>query len=245
MSSNEKLTFNKENLNLYLKEVAKEYRRINGKYMPAEIILVGGASILANYSFRDMTTDMDAIIQASSAMKEAINNVGDKYSLPNGWLNSDFIKTDSYSHKLREISKHYKTFSNIVEIRTVSGEYLIAMKLRSGRKYRNDLFDVIGILKDHIEAANPITYEQIEKAVIELYGSWEVIPLSSKEMIRQALNEENLNKSYEEKIKEEKEAKEILVDFQTDYPGVLKKENLEDVLKSMREKREKLKKSKD
>ena len=35
---------------------------------PCEIILIGGASILANYGFRDMTYDMDAVILASSVM---------------------------------------------------------------------------------------------------------------------------------------------------------------------------------
>ena len=71
--------FTKENLDIYLKELAKEFRKLNGKTIPAEIILVGGAAILTNYGFRNMTTDIDAVISASSAMKEAINHVGDKY----------------------------------------------------------------------------------------------------------------------------------------------------------------------
>ena len=33
--------------------------------MSAEIILIGGASILINYGFREMTYDMDAIIKSS------------------------------------------------------------------------------------------------------------------------------------------------------------------------------------
>lgn len=65
--------FTKENLDTYLKELAKEFRRLNGKSMPAEIVLVGGAAILANYGFRNMTTDIDAVIHTASSMKEAIN----------------------------------------------------------------------------------------------------------------------------------------------------------------------------
>ena len=42
--------------------------------MPAEITLIGGASILVNYGFRASTYDVDALIQASSAMKDAINS---------------------------------------------------------------------------------------------------------------------------------------------------------------------------
>ena len=73
MSSDHTAVFTKENLNDYLKELAKEYRKINGKAMPAEIILVGGAAILAGYGFRDMTTDIDAVIYESYSMKDAIN----------------------------------------------------------------------------------------------------------------------------------------------------------------------------
>ena len=63
--------FTKENLNNYLKELAKEFRKRNGKTMPAEVILIGGASVVINYGFREMTYDMDAVIDATSAMKEA------------------------------------------------------------------------------------------------------------------------------------------------------------------------------
>lgn len=37
--------FTKENLDSCLKELAKEFRKRNGTEMPAEIILIGGASI--------------------------------------------------------------------------------------------------------------------------------------------------------------------------------------------------------
>lgn len=78
-----------------------------------------------------MTYDIDAIIHASSSMKEAINVVGDELGLPNGWLNSDFTKTASYSPKLLQYSKFYKRFGYVLDVRTVSREYLVAMKLMS------------------------------------------------------------------------------------------------------------------
>ena len=40
----------------------------SGKEMPAEIILIGGASLVINYGFREMTYDMDAAIDAWSLM---------------------------------------------------------------------------------------------------------------------------------------------------------------------------------
>ena len=90
MPSENRIEFTKENLDTYLKEVAKEYRRLAGKGMPAELILIGGASILINYGFRGMTTDIDALILASSAMEDAILRVEEKFDLPHGWLNADF-----------------------------------------------------------------------------------------------------------------------------------------------------------
>ena len=57
--------FTKDTLDLCLKELAKEYKRLGGKYAPAEIILVGGAAVLTNYGFRDMTTDIDASFMQS------------------------------------------------------------------------------------------------------------------------------------------------------------------------------------
>ena len=96
--------FTKENLDICLRELGKEFRKLNGTAMKAELTLIGGAAILANYGFRDSTYDVDAIIQSSSAMKDAVNRVGDKFGLPNGWLNADFTRTSSYSPKLAALS---------------------------------------------------------------------------------------------------------------------------------------------
>ena len=90
MSSEKPFEFTKENIDLYLNAVAKEYRKRVGKSMPAELILIGGASVLINYGFRNATTDVDAVIEAASSMKDAINAVGDRMGLPNGWLNAEF-----------------------------------------------------------------------------------------------------------------------------------------------------------
>ena len=138
--------FTKEMLDNSLKELGKEYRKQNGKNTNADIILIGGASVLINYGFRDKTTDADALIRVSSVMKESIHRIADKLDLPRDWLNDDFKKTDSYSDSLFRVAKHYRTFSNIMHVHTVAAEYLVAMKLMSGRQYKYDLSDVVGIL---------------------------------------------------------------------------------------------------
>ena len=93
------IPFTKENLNTYLSELAKEYKKRSGG-MDAEIVLIGGASVLINYGFRDMTYDIDATYRAPSVMKEAINAVEDKFNLQTGWLNNDFEKTTDSKKRL-------------------------------------------------------------------------------------------------------------------------------------------------
>lgn len=229
--------FTRENLDLYLKELAKEFRKLNGKTMPAEIILVGGAAILAQYGFREMTYDIDAVILASSSLKEAINRVGDKFGLPNGWLNMDFKKTRSYSDKLSEVSVYYKTFSNILNVRTIGAEYLIAMKLMSGRQYKNDLSDVAGILLEHQKGKNPIKREDIDKAVVVLYKAGSKLSKGSKQFINDIYSDGNFESIYKIIRENEKHSKEILLDFEKDKPNDLKEENISSILEKAKQKR--------
>lgn len=234
MLSKEEKGFTKDNLDAYLKELAKEFRKLNEKAMKAEITLVGGAAILVNYDFRNMTMDIDAIIQASSAMKDAIRYVGDRYALPYGWLNADFVRTKSYSSKLNQFSVYYRTFSNVLTVRTISAEYLIAMKLRSGRKYKHDLSDVVGILAEHEKQGKPITMEMINKSVDDLYGGWKEIPNDSKKFVEEALKNGNYQKLYASISNREKQLKGELIDFEKTYPNVLKESNLDDIIKHLK-----------
>lgn len=220
----------KENLDTYLKEVAKQFRKLNGKSMPAEITLIGGASILINYGFRASTYDVDALIQASSSMKDAINYVTDAMGLPNGWLNEDFKNTKSYTPRLVNYSKYYRTFSNVVTARTITGEYLVAMKLMAYRQYKHDISDIVGILRDHQKAGDPLSYERIEKAVTDLYDGWENLPADAQTMIRGILANEDLDALFEAYTNEEAAAKDALLTFEDQYPDVLKEDNLADIL---------------
>ena len=133
--------------------------------------------------------------------------VGDKFDLPNGWLNADFMHTGSYSPKLDEFSVYYKSFYGVLSVRTIAAEYLIAMKLRSGRKYKNDLSDVIGILAEHEKKGAPITLEKIDAAVTNLYGGWDVFPKDSKPFIEDALKNGDFENVYTSVKKDEIESK--------------------------------------
>ena len=231
--------FTKENLDYYLKELAKEFRKRNGRNTPAEIILVGGAAILANYGFREMTYDIDAIITASSAMKEAINVVGDRLDLPNGWLNSDFRNTNSYSPKLSQYSKYYRTYSNVLNIRIISAEYLVAMKLMSGRRYKKDLSDIVGILSEQERMGEPLSYQQIDCAVRNLYGGWENISEYVIQLLRAALDSENLKELFMEQEREEALSKQAVLQVQKYEGEKVKESNVDEIIqKALRKKRD-------
>ena len=206
--------------------------------MTAEIVLVGGAAILAQYGFRDMTYDMDAVISASSVMKEAINVVGDRFGLPNGWLNSDFKKTTSYSDKLSEVSVFYKTYSNILNIRVIAAEYLIAMKLMSGRQYKNDLSDVAGILREHQRNGRPIAREGIEKAIDALYDDGLKLPMASRQFLDDTFANGDFESVYETIRQYEIQVKNVLLDFNRDNPDAMKEENIDMILEKARHKRQ-------
>ena len=245
MSSKNTDVFNKENLDNYLNELSKAYKKLGGKRMPAEIILIGGAAIIENYGFRDMTSDVDAIINAASVMKEAITRVGDKYNLSYGWLNTDVVKTDSYSENLRKYSEHYKTFNQILNVRTVNSEYLIAMKLKSGRKFKNDLSDIIGILAEHKQRNKPITFKKIDSAVLNLYGSWDSIPKDSVSFIKAALDNGDYESIYSEIRKSEKESKKVLIEHQEKYNAQLNEDKANQILNTRKSVLEQLKKLQD
>ena len=226
--------FTRENLDQYLKELAKEFRKKNGKTIPAEIILIGGASVIINYGFRETTYDMDAIINASSAMKDAISIVGDKHELPNGWINDDFKKTESYSPKIIQYARYYKTFSNILTVRTITGEYLVAMKLKSGRRYKFDRSDVIGVLLEQEKEGSALSLEQIKKATEDLYGSYEVLTKEIREFIESVIKDGDYGKLYSLTRKYEAENRENLLEYQEEKPDAIDKSNVNEIIEALR-----------
>jgi hypothetical protein len=231
MLSEEMEVFTKDNLDRYLSELSKEYKKLGGRNTPVEIILIGGAAVIESYGFRDMTTDIDAILPAASIMKDAIQRVAVRNGLPEDWLNADFIMTDSYSSRLNSHSVFYKTFNQVLYVRMITGEYLIAMKLRAGRQYKNDLSDVVGILNEHEKKGAPISFEMIDKAVKALYGGWERFPQRSLAFIQKALSKKNYELLYQQTRSSEQQAKKILLSFEEDH-GMVQEEKIDSILEA-------------
>ncbi|MBO4847163.1 MAG: hypothetical protein J5525_12835 [Lachnospiraceae bacterium] len=222
-------SFTKENIDDLFKELGKEFRKLNGNKMPAEIVVVGGAAIVAKYGFRDTTTDIDALLYSSSAMKEAINKVGDKYNFSNGWINQDFKKTSSYSDQILLYSKPYRTFSNVLTVRMLPDEYLVAMKLASFRAYKHDRSDIIGIINE-----SHVSEEKIRTAVNNLYGKWGNLCNANEAdlFLKDVYKSENLKELLDSVTENEQDNFKILKKVDSEYDNVLNKNNVDDVIKA-------------
>lgn len=157
--------------------------------------------------------------------------------LPNGWLNTDFVKTRSFTPKLTEYSVYYKTFSNVLTVRTVSAEYLIAMKLMAGRRYKHDLSDVVGVLMEHEQNGKSIGVEQIETAVRNLYGGWDNVPEDSRTFLADIMQGRDYATLYEKYREEEQTGRTTLLEFEKDYPGVTSEDNVNAILQAAKERK--------
>lgn len=223
----------KNTLDKYFSELSKIYKKLTHGY-EIEIVLIGGASILINYNFRDVTNDIDALYLPSSEIKEAIIKVSEKFNISTKWLNDDFKTTKSYSNKLSEFSTFYKSYNEVLTVRTIKDEYLIAMKLVSGRIYKNDISDIVGILYESKKHGQAITFEHINKAVKNLYGGWDLITKEVKLILDDALKNKDLETLYKEIRKNEQDNQSTLIDFDNKYPDILNEANIKDILKKLK-----------
>jgi len=236
MQSKGKIT--RENAYDLIKKFAKEYRKELGK-IPREIIFVGGGSIMLNYKFRDATQDFDVILKTVSGVEDVIAKFADDNDLPRDWMNSDFTKTSSYSIALSEVSKHFCTLNNgTLEIRTVAGVYLIAMKLMARREYRNDISDAVGILIEERDAGKEISFDNINTAYIKLYNASMPEELSLK--IQEICNMDlaGLKEFYSKQMQSEQQLGGRVISYIDDGANINAR-NVEDVIAKIKEKMKK------
>lgn len=188
MSSNHLVIIQKNELELYFKELAKIIRKkLGNKHGYCEIIVVGGASILLNYNFRESTANVDCLDEQGITMNDLISQVAEKYDLPNNWINTDFKNTKSYSSKISEFSSYYRSYANdTLIVRTIKDEYLVAMKIVSGRKYKNDFSDIYGIINECRDKRS-ITIDMINNALVDLYGTTDIVDKEAYEFAKDVI----------------------------------------------------------
>lgn len=223
--------FSEKDLNHYLYLVAKKYQK-ESKSTPGTIYIVGGAAIVLNYSFREGTTDIDSIFHMPSFFKEIIHETANEEGLDYNWLNNDFTKTDSFSNKIVTCATFYKTFCHCLNVYIVEDEYLIAMKLRARRGYRNDDSDIIGIIKENLEKNTPLDILKIEDAYKFLYN--EELTNENREFLEDIFKSKDLEELYYDTLEKEKRNKDFLTSLNTDEKIKIKtQEDAAELLKTV------------
>ena len=106
------------------------------------------------------------------------------------------------------------------------------MKLMAGRQYKNDLSDVVGILLEQQNNGKKIHLDDIKRVADELYGGYDKIPESSRIFIEATYQNLDLEELYKKIREDERQNKDILLEFQDHYPEVLNGDNLVDILKA-------------
>jgi len=160
----------KNNIDYLFSVLASKYKELGG-HETVEIFLVGGAAIITRFQYRAMTLDVDAVHPKTKPFMKAIEEVANQESLPQSWINDEFASTPSYSETIIEKAKLYKSFgNNLIKVYCLPEVYLIAMKMRSGRPTGGDLDDVLRMVAELKHNGKRITYAQIEKAYLDLYG---------------------------------------------------------------------------
>ena len=81
------------------------------------------------------------------------------------------------------------------------------MKLMSSRQYKNDISDIVGILREQKERGSPFTLQQIETAVCNLYGGWDHFPKTAFPLIKEIMESGRLEELYDYIGKKKKTAK--------------------------------------
>jgi len=106
------------------------------------------------------------------------------------------------------------------------------------RQYKHDISDIVGILREQRSNGDPLTFDRIDKAVTDLYDSWENMPENAKSLIESILANEDMDALYAAYADEEAAAKDALITFDEKYPDVLKEDNLEDILSHLLKKQD-------
>ena len=99
--------------------------------------------------------------------------------------------------------------------------------------------DIAGIVYEQGLAGKPLTYEVIDKAVVDLYGDWSRISDYAKETLEKILACDNLKELFVELSENEEQAKERLMEIDKKYPEIINKDNVDEVIAAALKKQKK------
>jgi Nucleotidyltransferase of unknown function (DUF6036) len=113
-----------------LKALSAMSDRLAEKNVRGEVCLVGGAAMVLAFQTRQSTKDVDAIFAPTTAVREAAEEVADRFGLPSGWFNDAVKGWISSEHAT--IQAELPQFANLSVSMPVP-EYLPAMKCMAAR----------------------------------------------------------------------------------------------------------------
>lgn len=87
----------KDNIDVYLDKLADKILEKFGPEASIDIVVVGGAAIAINYTFRESTMDIDTFSRASAYLDELVADVAKECSLPTDWMNHNVMVTGSFT----------------------------------------------------------------------------------------------------------------------------------------------------
>jgi len=97
--------------------------------------------------------------------------------------------------------------------------------------------DIVGILWEHQKSGSPISRACVDRAITTLYGKSAELPPISAKTIDDAFFKGDYERAYMEIQENEKQAKEIMIDFNKAYPGELKSENIDAIIEKAKQKK--------
>lgn len=151
----------RSNMKIYLEALSI---RMGVYRYSGEVLVAGGSSLILGHTFRSCTEDIDAYINGRG-IRKCIDEVRGLYGLTGDWMNSDVVKSASWSVRVMDNAELVVGYANLNVYRVCDLD-LVCMKLVSFRD--KDIDDLEGLLND----CPYITQDMITQRIHYLYGEY-------------------------------------------------------------------------
>lgn len=152
------LVFNKDNILIILKELAKRMRK-TFRDVDINIYVVGGASLTLLCDFRESTFDIDVAKNCNMDFRDIALTMEEEFDLNHNWINNDFMFSKYFSPKLVNYIERTYTFSNYIHYHFVKPACIAAVKCLALHFTTNDLSDIV----------NVVLYEDTLDSIVEIF----------------------------------------------------------------------------
>ena len=113
------------------------------------------------------------------------------------------------------------------------------MKLIAGRKYKNDLSDIVGVLMEYEEQQRPISLDQINLSLLTLYGRTELPDTDLMHWLVQLIHNGSYRKVYDLVRREEANNQSMVIEAIEQGSKVFSESDVDAVLALIRERKDK------